>query len=350
MNTIPYEPVKRLAVMADMAGCPNRCRHCWLGHKPNGSMSREDFREIAAEFRRYRDERGDPIERLGFFSWWREPDFRSDYRELWELEKELSDPGEAKRFELLSTWRLARDETYAPWAVSVGPKVCQITFFGMEETTDWAMGRKGAFRDQLSAAKRCRDAGIEPRWQLFPLKRSLGELDEFQKLMEDAGVKSFFLNGFTPEGAGIDLWDDRLEKEDLAAIPPELKARSQDGLRSLGVPERELFGKLSEEQSPPQIGVQIPALAVDASFDIYPNLAEPAAWWRLGNLRTDGVEKVMRVFKNRGTPGMRANEEIPLGVLVRRFGDPEGNKLFTRGDYLALLLHRWGEAEYRPDR
>ena len=26
-----------LAVMADMAGCPNRCRHCWLGSHKNGN-------------------------------------------------------------------------------------------------------------------------------------------------------------------------------------------------------------------------------------------------------------------------------------------------------------------------
>lgn len=32
-----------LGVMVDMAGCPNRCRHCWLGAHKNGCMTVEAF-------------------------------------------------------------------------------------------------------------------------------------------------------------------------------------------------------------------------------------------------------------------------------------------------------------------
>ena len=63
-------------------------------------------------------------------TWYREPDFAPNYRGLWELEKELSDKGAAVRFELLSIWRLARDESYAPWARDIGTEACQISFFG----------------------------------------------------------------------------------------------------------------------------------------------------------------------------------------------------------------------------
>jgi hypothetical protein len=105
--------------MVDMAGCPNRCRHCWLGSHRNGNISVEEFINIAAQVKNWRDERGQGIKELGFFSWWREPDFRNDYRELWQLENELSSPGRAIRFELLSTWRLARDDTYSKWAAAL---------------------------------------------------------------------------------------------------------------------------------------------------------------------------------------------------------------------------------------
>ena len=27
-----------LTILADMYGCPNRCKHCWLGHMPNRKM------------------------------------------------------------------------------------------------------------------------------------------------------------------------------------------------------------------------------------------------------------------------------------------------------------------------
>ena len=172
-----------LGVMVDMAGCPNRCRHCWLGSHKNGSMSVCDFCNIAEQFRNWRDENGKCINELGFWSWWREPDYRDDYRELWRHEQELSSPGRAQRFELLSIWRLARDECYAKWAAMLEPKVCQISFFGMEAITDWGMRRKGAFTDNLIATERLLEAGIAPRWQLFLTKRGMGDLEQFLRLI-----------------------------------------------------------------------------------------------------------------------------------------------------------------------
>ena len=36
----------QIAVALDMAGCPNRCRHCWLGHTPNKRIPEETLREV----------------------------------------------------------------------------------------------------------------------------------------------------------------------------------------------------------------------------------------------------------------------------------------------------------------
>ena len=221
-----YFDMSYLGVMVDMAGCPNRCRHCWLSAHKNGNISVDDFRDIAAAFKNWRDESGEGIRELGFFSWWREPDYRDDYRDLWGLEQELSSPGRAQRFELHSVWRLARDESYAKWAATLPPKVCQITFFGMEENTDWGTRRKGAYRDNLIASERLIAAGIAPRWQLFITKRCINELDDFTRLMyeldlhkrcEAIGQKFVvFIGGMSPEGSGYDLENIRVIESDLA--------------------------------------------------------------------------------------------------------------------------------------
>jgi hypothetical protein len=34
-----------------MHGCPNRCKHCWLGITPNGNMTVEDLKFVAGAFR-----------------------------------------------------------------------------------------------------------------------------------------------------------------------------------------------------------------------------------------------------------------------------------------------------------
>ena len=351
-SAIPY-----LGVMVDMAGCPNRCRHCWLGAHPNGSITTGEFKHIAQEFKNWRDESGQGIGELGFFSWWREPDYREDYRELWQLEQALSSPGRAKRFDLLSTWRLARDERYAKWAADLPLKTCQISFFGMEETTDWGMRRKGAFQDQLLATERCLDAGIIPRWQLFITKRCLGELHDFVTLMDTLRLRRrceaiggqflVFLGGISPEGNGYALENIRLEESDLQRIPDSLLRISREGTALLGLPEYRLLEELSACGAPANLSVPSPCLAVNAGYDVYPNIAEPAAWWRLGNLKTDGIDAVMQAFLHEASPGMKANKTIPVSMLSKRYGRFDSQKLYSRSDLLSRLLHQWGEDSVR---
>jgi len=331
-----------LGVMVDMAGCPNRCRHCWLGNKRNVHLSVDEFNNIAMQFKNWHDENGNGIAEMSFFSWWREPDYRDDFRELWVLEKKLSSPGRAERFELLSTWRLARDVNYAEWVATLPPKICQITFFGMEESTDWGMRRRGAFHDQLTATQRCQVVGITPRWQLFLTKRCLSELDEFLELMKEYEITSFFIGGISPEGCGYELERERIEKTDLPLIPDEMAALSLYGLNLLGKPECELLPDLLCDHTPTNLCVHITALAVDADYNVYPNIAEPTEWWRLGNLKTDGVDAIMRVYRDGTTAGMIANKTIHVSELARSYGDPDSTRLYEKEDLLRRFMHQWG--------
>lgn len=341
-----------LGVMVDMAGCPNRCRHCWLGSHKNGNMTVDEFRGIADQFKNCRDEKGSSISELGFFSWWREPDFRDDYRELWRLEQEVSSPGRARRFELLSIWRLARDDSYAKWAATLPPKACQITFFGMEENTDWGVRRKGAFRDSLLATERLLDAGIVPRWQLFLTERCLSELDEFVRLIytlelhkrcEAIGQKfEVFIGGMSPEGNGYEVDDVRIDEEGAARIPRELTDICREGIVMLGQPEYLLLDSLLRDDSPPNAGANIPSVSVNSDFDVYPNIAEPTEWWRLGNLKTDGVGAIIKAYRDETTPGMRMNRETSVSELALRYGDRNSKKLYHKEDLVCRFIHQWG--------
>ena len=341
-----------LGVMADMAGCPNRCRHCWLGNHKNGNMTTDDFRYIAEQFKNWRDESGNAINELGFFSWWREPDYRDDFRELWQLEQELSSPGRAQRFELLSIWRLARDESYAKWAATLPPKVCQITFFGMAENTDWGTRRKGAFKDNLLATERLIEVGIAPRWQLFIIKRNIDDLQEFLRLIyelelhkrcESIGQKfEVFIGGISPEGSGYEVENLRVDENDLALIPHELINICREGTDLLGKPEYISLESLSNDDAPANVSANIHSLSINADFDVYPNIAEPTLWWRLGNLRTDGVDAIIKAYRDGTTPGMKANREIPMRELARRYGDVNSKKLYHEDDLKSRWLHQWG--------
>ena len=131
---------RQITVCLDMRGCPNRCRHCWLGVTPNGHLEEPDLRFVAQAFRPFTRD-------LEVMDWYREPDYGDDYQKMWELTGALSDR-KTPHFENLSIWRAVRDSNYIPWLRSLGVRAAQLTLFGGEETTDLFFGRKGVYRER----------------------------------------------------------------------------------------------------------------------------------------------------------------------------------------------------------
>lgn len=103
---------KAITVLLDMYGCPNRCKHCWLGTTPNGNMPVSEIELTAGQFKPFTD-------CLQIYDWYREPDYRDNYQELYNLCNQFSDKP-IEHFELVSFWRLVRDKEYVKWLSSLG--------------------------------------------------------------------------------------------------------------------------------------------------------------------------------------------------------------------------------------
>ncbi len=350
---------KKIAVTMDMAGCPNRCRHCWLGHMPNGKVRSDVLEEVVGKFRKWKPEgETEPyFDKIIVNTWFREPDFAPDYKELHALEERLGD--EVLRFELLSVWRLARDREYAKWAADIGTKACQISFFGMEETTDFFTGRKGAFKDNLTATDRLLDAGIAPRWQFFLNERNESELEAFVGLIEglkleercdEIGAKfGFFAHIPAPDGEAFDLEGSRPKEGFIGSIPEYMKKKTLEhfGTGSLdevvGRPEKDLLPELLREDEP--FGKEPPLLAfmVTPILDVYSNIGELKKWWRLGNLGAEPLDAVMERFLNDDVLGLRVNFRIPVSELARRYGRKDSEFLYTGEDLIRRWMRMYGE-------
>ena len=117
--------MKKLSLVVDMYGCPNRCKHCWLGHMPNHKMADKTDEFLIEYFKPY-------FENITYYSWLREPDYCDDYRQRWMKDNEISIQGRPMRFELASFYRLVRDKEYVKFLKEVGVKKVQLTFFGLE--------------------------------------------------------------------------------------------------------------------------------------------------------------------------------------------------------------------------
>jgi len=346
MSTLPRE----IAVAVDLAGCPNRCRHCWLGTGPNRRLGTDVLRRVAAAFREWRKpgEAAPYFARVSAASWYREPDFSDDYRQLHELERELGGR-EPERFELLSIWRICRDPAYLPWAKERGPRTCQISFFGGAEWTDWFHRRQGAYRDNLKATELLLENGMVPRWQVFLGKPMMKDLAGLMKLAGEMGLRQkaaaldaafdVFCHAPGCDGEGFTLEDIRIEEPDLAEIPAELmeSTREHFGGSLDWKTEAELTRKALDGTALPRDLPEHLWFFVNADLDMFSNHGDLTPAWKLGNFERDGLDAILDAFENDRTPGARASLQSDDRELAERFGRPESRSVYCPAD----LRSRW---------
>lgn len=345
----------------DMLGCPNRCRHCYLGSAGNNNLSEDEVRWGVSQFRNFIARGNTPIRKLSVSTWFREPDFGDNYRQLHDLELELGD-GRPNRYELLSVWRLARNETYARWAKSVGPDTCQISFFGIRETNDWFYRRSGAFNDALTATERLLDAGMKPRWQIVLTTRLLPELEELLALVDQNHIRErvrslgadfqIFMHLPGPDHEARRIENLRPIADQVTDLPEAILAHSRVhlGRDVLWHTEETLYAEILNCAGSDNSEVHLPEIVwffVCDNWNVFTNVGTLEPWWCLGNLKQDSVKTIIRRFENNDVPGLDVMfHESPIR-LVESYGDPKGQKVYSgKEDLLSLYRGLYCEKEW----
>jgi MoaA/NifB/PqqE/SkfB family radical SAM enzyme len=351
MSIYNSESIKfeKLSICLDMHGCPNKCRHCWLGVTPNGNLSATDLKFVAGEFRPFTNN-------LEVFDRYREEDYPDNYKELWELTAALSDT-KTPHFENISYWRAVRDKDYVPWLYSLGVRAAQLTIFGDEKTTDCFVGRKGAYSEILQTIEVLLQNKIAPRIQTFIYKNNIAQLPFIQQLIENlslekrcAGLEkefAFFLHQGSCSGENAQFYDDWITPEDVGKIPQRLinftlKHYGKASITEvLGKPEKELYKQLIHDSSTNNIVTSTPVFFIDKDFKAYPNYETPSPIWFLGNLKTDGAEKIINTYVNNRSPAQQTMLTVPIGEMVKKCANPESMRLFENGDYQNFILDKY---------
>lgn len=338
-----------LTVCLDMYGCPNRCKHCWIGHSPNGNLTKEDLINVAKFFRPYTDS-------LTIYDWYREPDYHDNYKELWDLSHQLSDTSQ-EHFELISVYRIVRDKEYVKWLSSLGLKSAQLTLFGTEEKTDFYTGRKHAYLDILNAIEILLDHHISPRIQVFVNKDNLDNLSQLEKVLNGLdlekrcqsfkGEYAFFIHQGSCDGENEKNYAIRLTPNDIKKIPQKFLSDAMRYQRKKSV--EELFGKteavlydeLKNDTSTCSFVSDNPVFYIDQNLNVYPNVASIEPIWKLGNLKKDGIEKVLENYRESKSVAQNIRLNIPLSKIVQEEGNPMGEKLFEKEDYIEWISNRY---------
>ena len=327
-----------LVLAVDMYGCPNRCRHCWIGHMPNRQMDEGADAWIVDYFKPF-------FHQITYYSWLREPDFCDGYRARWDKDQRLSIHAKPERFELASFWRLVRDPDYVLFLKEAGVKRVQLTFFGLEEMTDQYVGRKGAFQELLKATDILLANQIAPRWQAFIHEENKGQMVPLLKLADTLRLEercaafgesfTFFVHTGSCDGENRKLYDIRIEKDH---IPEKIKPYYLDYHEVLT--ERECCELLKEDAShvvyhnEGQI-----VLYVSNTFDVYFNFTHMAEPWKIGNLKDTDPQEMVRRIVEEDTPALNAARSVTVKELVERYGNRHSNRAFFVDDYKSYLLN-----------
>jgi hypothetical protein len=70
-------------------------------------------------------------------------------------------------------------------------------------------------------------------------------------------------------------------------------------------------------------------------------------WWKLGNLRVEGVDKIMQCFENDEVPGLHVNFHVPVSQLAQIYGRKDSQYIYTRDDLILRWLRMWGEDNWQ---
>ncbi len=327
----------QLNLVVDMYGCPNRCLHCWLGHMPNRTLPDGTDRFIVDYFRPF-------FSRIAYYSWMREPDFCDDYRERLLKDIAVSVNAVPERFELASFWRIARDGAYIPFLKEVGVKKVQLTLFGLNETQDRYVGRKGAFDEVMLATRRLIECGIVPRWQCFINEENIREIEEVYALYRQIKAEScpemeFFVHEGSCDGENRRLYPIRIRKKHIpdSLVPVYL---GYDELWE----EKDCVKELLTCDSNPEYSLPGDVtLNIANTLDAYLNFTHLSAPWRVGNLKTDSPETLNGRLKTGDIPALRLAKRVTWKELVRRYGDADSERSFSPGDYKMFLFNRYLE-------
>lgn len=349
-----------LRIALDMGGCPNKCRHCYLGITKSNKLSIDDLDLVYELFNSY-------AKKIAIYSWYKEPDFLNNYQELYEIEKKLSDEDIYEKFELASIYRLNRDPNYAKWLKQINVKKVQVTFFGLESNTNYFTNRPNAFKELLNAIEILIENQIVPKIQLFINKKNINELNKFMNLIEKLKIKErveefgefiMFAHLGTPTGENLKNICYRITEKDLKQIPEKLYKMSETYLNTktpFGISEHILYEKYIKSEQYIDLKSELKkanylGLYINYKFDCYPTILSTAPYLKLGNLKQDSAATIIENYLQDKAYIFQVSKNIKIKDLVKEFGNQKGIWLFEEDEYLPYLLELYCIKYYQKQR
>lgn len=340
--------IEELQVALDMGGCSSKFKYSEFLLDKQNKLQIDDLDLVYELFSQH-------AKKIAIYSWYKEPDYLSNYQELFEKEQKLSDLDIYVRPNVISVYRLNRDSSYVKWLKEQSIKKAKVTFVGLESNSNYFIGRPGAYKELLNALNILIDNEIIPEIEIIINKKNLGDLNKLLILIDKMGIKQkveafggkfiMYAKVGRPMGENLRNIAYRITEKDLRQIPDRLFLETKNFTKSdipFGIPEYKLYEKYIKKVEFINLKENKLRLYIDYKFDVYFLNTNP--YFKLGNLKQDQVSEILDNYKNNKSFIQSVN--IRINELVEKFGNQKGIWLFKEEDYLLYLLELYCQKYY----
>jgi hypothetical protein len=340
---------KLLELGFQIAGCSNRCRHCFSLDEPpiRDLVPFAVIEQVLEGFHALTRGENARVERLGFLPY-AEFFTHSRYADLLRLTGRLgvsggySLPTSGQLIGRSGDWRQIME-----LIKEAGFEKFQCSFFGTGHDHDRYAGRRGSFHDMITASKRAVAAGLKLSWQCFAFTDTLHEIPEWLALYRQVigDTQDVTCRVLLPSLAGraFGLESVRPTSADLAMLPKEVRGLLVGGLAS----EREWCekvlakGGMLEDYSPVDTA-RMALLQVSPDLRVFYSFQQ--GWPRdvpldflLGDLHRDSPGEILDRYTGGYAPGIAECEHPDVAMLAERYGDPANQRLY----WFRSIVTKW---------
>ena len=155
-------------------------------------------------------------------------------------------------------------------------------------------------------------------------------------------VENLFIESSSLEPTLLERIRMNLEKIPQKLVEYTLKHFNETKIENVfGKTEQALYEELIHDHSTASYVSETPVFYIDKDFSVYPNITAPAPAWFLGNLKTEGIETILKNYTESKSVAQAMRLTVPLCDIVASQGDCQSQRLFDKGDYIDYLTNKY---------